>query len=143
MTSAKPKSALIAYCALASRLSTPGMGPLQALMPFFAEACSNFSGELFDAEKFSIAVASSYGMKIPRLAALGLAEQLCKEGMLDEISRRAKSIIHRYSEAIKARSIDADSPPVNESEVEAVLHSLVDYCKTAARLDSMDADILQ
>lgn len=36
----RPKRALIAYCALADRLKTQGVGALQSLIPFFAEACT-------------------------------------------------------------------------------------------------------
>ena len=79
--SEKPKRALIAYCVLAERLRTPGVGRMQALTPFLAEACRQFSGELFDASKFSNAVAERYGIRIPRLAALGLAEQLASNGL--------------------------------------------------------------
>jgi hypothetical protein len=38
-SSAKPKRALIAYCVLADRLKTPGLGLVQAMTPFLAEAC--------------------------------------------------------------------------------------------------------
>ena len=75
MTTAKPKRALIAYCVLADRLRTPGMGIVQAMTPFLAEACHQFAGELFDASKFSNAVAQRYGITIPRLAALGLRQR--------------------------------------------------------------------
>jgi len=63
--SAKPKRTLIAYCVLADRLRTPGVGVMQALTPFLAEACQQFAGELFDASKFSKAVAERYGIRIP------------------------------------------------------------------------------
>ena len=78
----KPKRALLAYCALAERLNKPGTGVVQALTPFLAEACHAFSGDLFDASKFSAAVAEKFGIRIPRLAALGLAEHLEREGLL-------------------------------------------------------------
>ena len=77
----RPQRTLIAYCALAERLSKPNSNMFQALVPFFAEACKEFSGELFDASKFSGAVRRSYGIEIPKLAALGIAEQLANEGI--------------------------------------------------------------
>ena len=93
----KPKRTLLAYCALAERLNKPGAGLIQAMTPFLAEACHAFSGELFDAGKFSTAVAQKFGIRIPRLAALGLAEHLEKEGLLTAISGQAMSRVYRYS----------------------------------------------
>ena len=58
----KPKRALIAYCVLADRLRTLGMGIVQAMTPFLAEACQQFAGELFDDSKFSVAVAHPFNI---------------------------------------------------------------------------------
>ena len=52
----RPKRAFIAYCVLAEKLNKPGRGVMQALIPFLAEACQHFAGELFNAEKFPHAV---------------------------------------------------------------------------------------
>src|SRR5690242_16942497 len=92
----KPKRTLLAYCALAERLNRPGAGVIQALTPFLAEACHPFAGELFDASKFSAAVAEKFGIRIPRLAALGLAEHLEREGLLTPVSGHALSTVYRY-----------------------------------------------
>lgn len=139
---AKPKRTLIAYCVLADRLRTPGMGAIQALTPFLAEACHQFAGELFDAGKFSNAVADRYGIRIPRLAALGLAEQLEREGVLTIVSGHASSTIYRYTNA-PALANSASSSPVTEIEVEAVLMSFVDYCRTDDHLNDRDDSSLQ
>jgi hypothetical protein len=133
----KPKRALIAYCALADRLKTQGVGALQSLIPFFAEACTQFAGELFDAQKFSAAVAERYGIKIPRLAALGLAEHLVREGILEEISNHGASSVYRYVKLAQlATSVTASS--VSEAEVEKILASFAAYCRGDDRLASID-----
>lgn len=133
----KPKRALLAYCALAERLSRPGSGVVQALTPFLAEACSAFTGELFDAGKFSATVAEKFGIHIPRLAALGLVDHLEKEGLLTPVSGYATSTVYRYSKAPLAVA-DLDGSAVTEAEIEGVLQSFVDHCRADARLASWD-----
>lgn len=137
---AKPKRTLIAYCVLADRLRTPGVGAIQALIPFLAEACQQFAGELFDAGKFSNAVAERYGIRIPRLAALGLAEQLEREGVLTLASGHGTSAIYRY---VPIPPSPTTSSAVTEAEVEAVLKSFVDYCRTDDHLQSREDSLLQ
>ena len=138
---AKPKRTLTAYCVLAERLRTPGMHVMQALSPFLAEACHQFAGDLFDALKFSNAVANRYGIRIPRLAALGLAEQLEHEGVLTIVSRHANATVYRYASAPVL--VDSASSPITEAEVEEVLKSFVDYCRSDTHLDSRDELYLQ
>ena len=135
--SARSKPALIAYCALAQRLSTPGMGIMQALTPFLAEACKKFTGDLFDAAKFSDAVAERYGLRIPRLAALGLAEQLANAGLLVAVSTHTRATVYRYANVL-APAEDPAASPVTESEVELVLASFVQFCRTDDRLKDID-----
>jgi hypothetical protein len=125
----KPKRTLIAYCALAERLNRPGAGIIQALTPFLAEACLTFSGELFDAGKFSAAVAEKFGIRIPRLAVLGLTDHLEKEGLLTAISGHATSTVYQYAKFNGPRE-DLDTSAVTEAEIDGVLRSFVDYCKT-------------
>lgn len=139
---AKPKRALIAYCVLADRLRIPGMGIVQAMTPFLAEACQQFAGELFDASKFSIAVAQHYGIQVPRLAALGLTEQLAAEGILQPVPGHAKSVVYRYAPAPVISEATLTSP-VTEAEVETVLQSFVAYCRTDTKLDDRDDSALQ
>lgn len=138
---AKPKRTLLAYCALAERLNRPGAGVVQALTPFLAEACRAFAGELFDASKFSAAVADNFGIRIPRLAALGLAEHLEKEGLLTAVSGQALSTVYRYA-PVKEITADFGASAVTEAEIEAVLRSFVEYCKTDPRLASIEEDHL-
>lgn len=139
---AKPKHAFIAYCALAERLSTPRVGIMHALTPFLAEACQQFAGELFDAAKFSNAVVERYGIRIPRLAALGLAEQLARDGVLTALSDHARSTVYRYA-SVPIIIEKIPSSPVKESEVELVLASFVQYCRTDNHLDAWDEPSLQ
>jgi hypothetical protein len=137
---AKPKRTLIAYCVLAERLGTPGMGGVQALTPFFAEACRDFAGELFDASKFSQAVQHHFDIYIPRLAALGLAEQLARDGLLTAVSRHGNSDIYRYA---STPTLEDVTSPVTEAEVVAVLTSFVDYAKADDQLRKYDDSALE
>jgi len=127
----RPKHALIAYCALAQRLSTPGKGPLHALIPFLAEACRPFAGDLFDAAKLSHAVAQLYGVRIPRLAVLGMSEQLANEGLLVPV--QPQSAIYRYAE-LPPPAYEAGVSPLAETEIELVLASFVRFCKSDEQL---------
>jgi hypothetical protein len=133
----KPKRTLLAYCALAERLNSPGAGVIQALTPFLAEACHAFSGELFDASKFSAAVAERFGIRIPRLAALGLAEHLEKEGLLTAVSGHALSTVYRYAK-FDVAAADLTTSAVTEVEIERVLRSFVEHCKSDSRLSSIE-----
>lgn len=135
----RPKRTFIAYCVLAEKLNTPGVGPIQALIPFVAEACQHLAGELFDAEKLSRAVSEHYGIQIPRLAALGLAEQLASEGLLTVVSERQQSTIYKFSYLA-----DTSQPsPVTEMEVESIFNSFAEYCKSDALLGTIDDSTLQ
>lgn len=139
---AKPKRTLIAYCVLADRLQQPGLGIGQAITPFLAEACQGFAGDLFDAAKFCNAVAQRYGIAIPRLAALGLTEQLAAEGVLETVSGHASSAVFRYTTA-KTIAGAASVSPVTEADVETVLKSFVEYCRTDSRLEGRDQPSLE
>lgn len=136
-----PKRALIAYCALADRLSKHGMGIMQALSPFLAEACKPFAGQMFDAQLFANALAERYGFQIPRLAALGLAEQLAGDGILTIISTSRDYTVYRYVDAPSLLG-ETEVSPVTESEIELVLASFVAYCRTDDRLKEKDESLL-
>jgi hypothetical protein len=133
------KRALVAYCALAERLSKRGMDIMQAIIPFIAEACSPLAGQLFEAKSFSSAIAGRYGFQVPRLAALGLAELLAHEGVLTEISKTRDSTVYRFSD--KLPDVDGASP-VTETEIELVLTTFVTYCRTDERLKEKDDQVL-
>lgn len=140
--SSKPKSALLAYCALADRLHKPGAGPIQALTPFFASVCKVHAGELFDAAKFSASVAGMFGLHIPRLAALGLAEQLEKEGLLEALSGHASSTVYRYRTP-QPGAEDDSALAVSEPEIDQVLAQFVTVCRTDPLLVEMEEIALQ
>lgn len=127
---ARPKRAFLAYCALAARLSA-GAGISQALVPFLAEVCRQFPGDVFDAGKFSNAVNERFGFSIPRLAALGLAEQLADEGLLVEISGHASKSVYRYASDLPQQ--DA-VPSLTEGEVERVLQKFEHFCRADEHL---------
>lgn len=138
MVNGRPKRALVAYCALAGRLNTPGMGITHAMTPFFAEVCKKFAGELFDAQKFSNAVSERFGFSIPRLAALGLAEQLADEGLLVEVSgHAAKMTVYKYSD-MPARADESQVSPITEQEIENTLGSFVAFCRQDDRVGNLD-----
>ena len=137
----KPKRALIAYCALAQRLNTPGVGVLQALTPFFAEACHKLAGELFDAQKFSEEMDQQFGIQIPRLAALGLTEQLHNEGLLEVVSTNSPQRIYKY--ANQQYFWDAASTnALTEPQVEGILTDFAAYCAEDELLKDIDRSSL-
>ncbi|MBE2243934.1 MAG: hypothetical protein IAE86_14345 [Burkholderiaceae bacterium] len=140
--SSKPKSALLAYCALADRLHQPGAGPIQALTPFFASVCRMHAGELFDAAKFSASVAGMFGLQIPRLAALGLAEQLEREGLLEALSGHATSTVYRYSTPVPGQDDDS-AVAVSEPEIDQVLAQFVAACRADPLLAEIEEVELQ
>lgn len=135
--STKPMRTLIAYCVLAEKLRTPGTGLLQALTPFFAEICRQFSGNLFDAAGFSGALAERFGIRMPRLAALGLAEQLAVEGLLTTLPGSTPVKVYRYATTLIA-SDAIDTSPLTENEIEGVISAFIDYCRTDDLLVAWD-----
>lgn len=131
----RPKRALLAYCALAQRLSVPGAGITHALIPFFTEANHDLVGQLFDAEKFSLAVSQRFGFGIPKLAALGLAEQLESAGLLEVVSRDASRTIYKHVSVLpENESVN----PVTEAQVERVLDLFFAFCSGDEKIKSME-----
>ncbi len=141
MTNLKAQRALIAYSVLAERLRTPGMSLTQALTPFWAEICTQFPGELFDAEKFSKVASSLFGIRIPRLAVLGLAEQLAKEGLLITVSGSSSSTVYKYSDA-QCSVQDFETSALTEADVTDVLKSFVDFAKSDQRFNESSEEFL-
>ena len=99
----RPKRALLAYCALAERINGANAGMFGALAPFFAPVCREFAGQMFDAQAFSNEVAKLYGLRIPRLAVLGLAEQLEAQGLLVSVATRPVAREGRYYGLLRDR----------------------------------------
>jgi hypothetical protein len=143
----KPKRALIAYCVLAEQINlNKGSAPNLAstLTPFFAEACKHLSGRMFDADEFSKVVEAHYGLKIPRLAALGLTDQLTKAGLLVAQTvgnARAQMSVFKYAPSDYIGGVIAGSP-LTEAEIEAVLNSFVTACRTDDKLTHLEDAIL-
>lgn len=140
-TESRPKRAIVAYCALVDRLTTPGMGAIQSLMPFFAEACIQFAGQLFDAGKFAAAVGERYGIQIPRLAALGFTEHMANERLLIDIAGQGARPVYRFAERkdlIGASSIS----PISEAEIDSVLASFVKFCRADDALIAIEDEAL-
>ena len=115
---------------------------MQALVPFLAEACQPLAGQLFDAEVFANAVSDKFGLRIPRLAALGLTEQLEREGILEALSGHASKVVYRYVSLNLSRSAPVDSP-VTEAEIEAVLASFASFCAQDEVLSHLDGSTLE
>ena len=124
----KPKRALLAYCALADRIHQSNAGMFGALAPFFAPICREFAGQMFDAAAFSNAVFKLYGLRIPRLAVLGMAEQLEGQGLLVSVMGRASRAVFQYA-TISVAEDDADAPGVTEREIDSVLQQFVESCR--------------
>lgn len=123
----KPKRALLAYCALADRIHGSNAGMFGALAPFFAPVCREFAGQMFDAQAFSNEVAKLYGLRIPRLAVLGLAEQLEAQGLLVPVVGKARGTVYQYASNVPADELEA--PGVTEREIDSVLQQFVDSCR--------------
>lgn len=142
----RPQRALIAYCALADRLNKPGANMLQALVPFFEEACRDFAGEVFDANKFSQTIKMCYGIEIPRLAVLGIAEQLSKEGVLEVLTDYSKNISYKYSTSIGTKNREANA--ISENDINQILNLFTEYCTLKVELNdeekiSLNNDFLE
>lgn len=123
----KPKRALLAYCALADRIHESNTGMFGALAPFFAPVCQEFAGQMFDAQAFSNEVANRYGLRIPRLAILGMAEQLEGQGLLIPIIGQAKGTVYQYTAKVVVDETEA--PGVTEREIDVVLQQFVEFCR--------------
>ncbi|WP_175694360.1 hypothetical protein [Burkholderia ambifaria] len=138
----KPKRALLAYCALAHRLQNKrDAGLMEALMPFFAPVCRDLAGKMFDAAEFSNEVEQRYGLRIPRLAILGLAEQLEQDGLLESVLGSAQRPVYKY--AAVQQFEDEDVPAVTESEIDWVLNDFVRSCREDEILAALDDEALQ
>lgn len=115
------------------------MGITHALIPFFTEANHDLVGQLFDAEKFSLAVSQRFGFSIPRLAALGLAEQLEASGLLEVVSRDGSRTIYKHASVLpENESVN----PVTEAQVERVLAAFHGYCSGDEKIKAMDRSAL-
>lgn len=123
----KPKRALLAYCALADRIHGSNAGMFGALAPFFAPVCREFAGKMFDAQAFSNEVAKLYGLRIPRLAVLGLSEQLEAQGLLVSVAGKARGTVYQYASNIPTDDLEA--PGLTEREIDLVLQQFVDSCR--------------
>ncbi len=122
----RPKRALLAYCALADRLHQSNPNLLQALTPFFAPVCADLEGEFLDAGKFSNEVFERYGLRVPRLAVLGLAEQLASDGLLIPVAGRSSQPVYQYAPASSTPS--DGGTPVSEAEIDKVLADFTARC---------------
>lgn len=138
----KPKRALLAYCALADRLNRPDASVMETLTPFFTPVCRDLAGKMFDAAEFSQEVAERYGLRIPRLAVLGLAEQLERDGLLVSTSGQATKSIYKYR-AAPQREDPFEVPAVTEAEIDQVLDEFVAVCRTDELLLELDEQLLQ
>jgi hypothetical protein len=136
----KPKRALLAYCALADRLQKQDAGLMEALMPFFAPVCRDLAGKMFDAAQFSDEVAQRYGLRIPRLAILGLAEQLEQDGLLESLLGHAQKPVYKYSAVQQFPGEEV--PAVTEAEIDRVLDDFVKTCRDDEVLASLDDEAL-
>jgi hypothetical protein len=133
--SERPTRALLAYCALAERLSTAGTSPISALVPFLEPICAQREGELFDAQVFATDVAARYGLHLPRLAALALTDALAGEGFLVEVVPGARQPAYKYAK--NTSKSDKPIDPVTEAQIEALLRQFTAFCRQDDRLQAM------
>lgn len=109
-------------------------------MPFFAPVCRDFAGRMFDAAQFSDEVHDRYGLRIPRLAVLGLAEQLERDGLLKSVLGHATREVYKYPSAGEVPAEEV--PAVTEDEIDEVLADFVTTCRTDEILESLDDEAL-
>lgn len=141
-TSIRAKRALVAYSVLAEKLRTPGASLTTAMEPFWAEVCGQFSNELFDAAKFSLKAEELYGFKIPRLAVLGMAEQLARAGLILVKSKSQDHTVYEYPRT-KADPPPNATNPLTEREVLRILESFVHHARTDEKLADLSDEDLQ
>lgn len=140
-TSVRAKRALIAYSVLAERLRTPGVSLTSAMNPFWAEVCAQFSNDLFDAAKFASKAEEMYGFKIPRLAVLGMAEQLAKDGLILVKTQARDLSVYEYPKAPRP-SIDDATHSLTEREVLRILSAFIEHARTDESLSELrDEDL--
>lgn len=139
-SSNRPQRTLIAYCALAERLNKPNANMYQALTPFFTEACQDFAGQPFDATKFSEAVRKNYGIEIPKLAVLAIAEHLAVDGVLEVVTGYAQAKTYKYSNTIQ--SIGNETNAITEVEIAKVLELFRTYCAQHASSHGLETEAL-
>ena len=90
-----------------------------------------------DAGKFSVALSEKFGIHIPRLAALGLAEHLEREELLVAVSGQANSVVYRYAKP-GASAQELEVSAVTEAEIDGVLQAFVHHCRNDSRLASCE-----
>ena len=95
---------------------------------------------MFDATQFSDEVAHRYGLRIPRLAVLGLAEQLEQDGLLECVSGQATKAVYKYPPA--QQIAEEEVPAVTELEIDNVLTDFVAICRTDEILENLDDEAL-
>lgn len=132
MSNSEPSRALIAYAALAHRL-TAGGDVVQALMSFFHPIADEFSGEFFDADKFCSRVLKLYGLNVPKLAALGWCERLVQERLL-EVHSRTGPIVYRWK-GHPGGSADENVDGF-QAKVDLLLKQFRDKCKEQLSIES-------
>ncbi|MBK0392794.1 hypothetical protein [Ramlibacter algicola] len=137
----RPARALLAYCALAERLSAPKASPISALIPFLAPVCAARQGKLFDANEFATDVAARYGLHLPRLAALALTESLSAEGLLEPLTPGARNTPYVYRAPKQAHIDTADA--VTEEQINALLARFVAGCRSDPLIGARDASELE
>lgn len=132
MTSSEPSRALIAYAALAHRL-TMGGDVVQALMSFFRPIADEFSGEFFEAEKFCLRVLNHYGLLVPKLAAMGWCDRLVQEQLLEVVSRTGPTPVYRW----KGKPISDVEAEVDafQSKVDSLLVKFREKCEATLSPD--------
>lgn len=114
---------------------------MEALTPFFTPVCRDLAGKMFDATEFSNEVAELYGLRIPRLAVLGLAEQLERDGLLVSTQGQMSKLIYQYRAIQQVHPTEV--PAVTEAEIDQVLTEFVAICRSDELLEGLDEQTLQ
>lgn len=138
--SSNPSKALIAYCVLADRLRKGG-SLFNAITPFLAPICADHAGKLFDAQEFATGMSIRYGIKMPRLAALGLSEQLEVDGYLQRLSERPH-VIYRYTNKATTVVVE-EADKLTESQINVTVNKFVEFVGNDELVGKLDEPVLQ
>jgi hypothetical protein len=111
--------------------------------PFPCRSLYSTTRKTFDAQEFSDAVNGLYGIRIPKLAALGMVGQLEKDGALEEITSGRSGSPSAYKYRVMTFSSNSSALPVTVSEIEKILATFISSCKSDDVLKELSEEQLQ
>lgn len=122
----KPKSAILAYLALAEKLNSENLNPIDSLVPFLGKVCLEFEhGKVFKPDEFIQKIEENYGLSIPQVAVKGLQPHLEKHGFLKEFSKNPS--LYKYDNSKINESLE--NPTISQEKIEVFFSEFISICK--------------